>query len=328
MKGVKVIHKLLGEGSVVSLNNDMLTVQFTEKEMTFIFPDCFQNVLSTEDKDMSAFVKMAINNRALEKKLLEKKGLKRRVYETRKEVPRWNTATKSKQSVAKKEPISKVNSVKENRTSINRTIPKPTERQFNSIPRKVPTKSLERKPIKKNDFNKYSKNLVRYKGINCFLYLGEIKNDTIVVNPIELKDNKELCQYVYKNDLVFSVKENKVQGIGIVSTTKLTDEQTYKFTLNIIPMLEEIKVKNEYTSVINHLTPMEYRDLLYGIRKFCPYISSIEGIRELMWPKQENETLFFFPSKNYKFELYKNDIALLYNMYKFSVFIVKTVEKF
>ena len=36
MKGVKVIHKLLGEGSVVSLNNDMLTVQFTEKEMTFI----------------------------------------------------------------------------------------------------------------------------------------------------------------------------------------------------------------------------------------------------------------------------------------------------
>lgn len=282
MKGVKVIHKLLGEGSVVSLNNDMLTVQFTEKEMTFIFPDCFQSVLSTDDKDMSAFVKMAINNRALEKKLLEKKGLKRRVYETRKEVPRWNTATKSKQSVAKKEPISKVNSVKENRTSINRTIPKPTERQVNSIPRKVPTKSLERKPIKKNDFNKYSKNLVRYKGINCFLYLGEIKNDTIVVNPIELKDNKELCQYVYKNDLVFSVKENKVQGIGIVSTTKLTDEQTYKFTLNIIPMLEEIKVKNEYTSVINHLTPMEYRDLLYGIRKFCPYISSIEGIRELM----------------------------------------------
>lgn len=57
MKGVKVIHKLLGEGSVVSLNNDMLTVQFTEKEMTFIFPDCFQSVLSTEDKDMSAFVK-------------------------------------------------------------------------------------------------------------------------------------------------------------------------------------------------------------------------------------------------------------------------------
>lgn len=160
------------------------------------------------------------------------------------------------------------------------------------------------------------------------MYLGEIKNDTIVVNPIELKDNKELCQYVYKNDLVFSVKENKVQGIGIVSTTKLTDEQTYKFTLNIIPMLEEIKVKNEYTSVINHLTPMEYRDLLYGIRKFCPYISSIEGIRELMWPKQKNETLIFFPSKNYKFELYKNDIALLYNMYKFSVFIVKTVEKF
>ena len=223
MKGVKVIHKLLGEGSVVSLNNDMLTVAFPEKEMTFIFPDCFQSVLSTE-----------------------------------------------------------VNSVKENRTSINRTIPKPTERQVNSIPRKVPTKSVERKPIKKNDFNKYSKNLVRYKGINCFLYLGEIKNDTIVVNPIELKDNKELCQYVYKNDLVFSVKENKVQGIGIVSTTKLTDEQTYKFTLNIIPMLEEIKVKNEYTDVINHLTPMEYRDLLYGIRKLCPYISSIEGIRELM----------------------------------------------
>ena len=155
MKGVKVIHKLLGEGSVVSLNNDMLTVQFTEKEMTFIFPDCFQSVLSTEDKDMSAFVKMAINNRALEKKLLEKKGLKRRVYETRKEVPRWNTSTKSKQSVAKKEPISKVNSVKENRTSINRTIPKPTERQVNSIPRKVPTKSLERKPIKKNDFKAF-----------------------------------------------------------------------------------------------------------------------------------------------------------------------------
>ena len=128
--------------------------------------------------------------------------------------------------------------------------------------------------------------------------------------------------------VLFSIKENKVDGIGIVSATKLTDEQTYKFTLNIIPMIEEVKVKNEYTSVINHLTPMEYRDLLYGIRKFCPYISSIEGIRELMWPKQKNETLIFFPSKNYKFELYKNDIALLYNMYKFSVFIVKTVEKF
>ena len=34
MKGVKVIHKLLGEGSVVSLNNDMLTVQFPEKELS------------------------------------------------------------------------------------------------------------------------------------------------------------------------------------------------------------------------------------------------------------------------------------------------------
>lgn len=271
MKGVKVIHKLLGEGSVVSLQNDMLTVQFPEKEMTFIFPDCFQSVLSTEDKDMSTFVKMAINNRALEKKLLGKKSLKNRVYQTRKDVPRWNTSAKPKQPIAKKEPN---NSVKENKSTITKTISKPVQ----SIPRKVPTKSLE----KKNDFNKYSKSLVRYKGINCFLYNGKITKDIMKINPVDLTDNKNLCQYIYKNDLVFSIEENKVKGIGIVSSAKLSDDETYKFQLQIIPMIEEVVLKNNYPSMINHLTTMEYRNLLYDIRKVCPYISSIEGIKELM----------------------------------------------
>lgn len=77
MKDKVVLHKLLGQGRVLSLKNDLLTVEFSEKEMTFIFPDCFQSVLSTEDKELSAFVKMAINNRALEKKLVEKKVLKK-----------------------------------------------------------------------------------------------------------------------------------------------------------------------------------------------------------------------------------------------------------
>ena len=77
MEGKIVIHKTFGEGKIISLKDNLLTVKFSEKESVFIFPECFEGVLTTTDKELESYSKMIINNRKLEKKLLQKKGLNR-----------------------------------------------------------------------------------------------------------------------------------------------------------------------------------------------------------------------------------------------------------
>lgn len=135
---------------------------------------------------------------------------------------------------------------------------------------------------KPNNFSKYSNKLVRYKGINCFLYIGSVVDDVVVLNPIELKDNKTLCQYIYKNDLVFCCENNEIKGIGIVDKASLSEDETYKYHLQLIPLIDVVKLKNQYDNKITHLKLTEYKDILFNIRNACPYISSIEGIRELL----------------------------------------------
>ncbi|MDY4812278.1 MAG: hypothetical protein SO152_00320, partial [Ruminococcus sp.] len=96
MEGKIVIHKTFGEGEIISLKDNLLTVKFPEKESVFIFPQCFEGVLTTPDKELESYAKMIINNRKLEKKLLQKKGLNRRLLQTRRNVPRWHSYMQNK----------------------------------------------------------------------------------------------------------------------------------------------------------------------------------------------------------------------------------------
>ena len=96
MEGKIVIHKTFGKGEIISLKDDLLTVKFPEKESVFIFPQCFEGVLTTPDKELESYAKMVINNRKLEKKLLQKKGLNRRILQTRRNIPRWHSYMQNK----------------------------------------------------------------------------------------------------------------------------------------------------------------------------------------------------------------------------------------
>lgn len=103
--GKKVNHKIFGAGKITSFKDNLMTVSFRDKESTLIFPDCFNTVISTDDTELMAYVKMIIKNRTLEKRLNQKKALNNRVYYRRPKIPRWhsymstqnkNTETKDK----------------------------------------------------------------------------------------------------------------------------------------------------------------------------------------------------------------------------------------
>ena len=47
-----VIHKSLGLGHIVSINDKIITVQFGEKQRKFSFPSIFNDILAIQDKSL------------------------------------------------------------------------------------------------------------------------------------------------------------------------------------------------------------------------------------------------------------------------------------
>ena len=91
MEGKIVNHKIFGEGAVVSLKDNFLTVKFQNEEKIFMFPACFENLLETEDRELSAYAELMLYNKKLEKDRKKAKGVGNRIEPRRGNALRWHS---------------------------------------------------------------------------------------------------------------------------------------------------------------------------------------------------------------------------------------------
>ena len=244
MEGKIVIHKTFGEGKIISLKDNLLTVKFSEKESVFIFPECFEGVLTTTDKELESYSKMIINNRKLEKKLLQKKGLNRRLLQTRRNVPRWHSYISNSNSGRKSENLSPKNKAD---TGIKRYEGK----NFFAV-------------LEGEDFQSF---------IDDNKFIIPVKNNEAVASIISkgdllfcLKDNK-VCHI----------------GIVLSSPTagETDGKDEYNISSRFIPVMAEVEwgvaVEENFLS---HINRNKANSTLDNIAERCPYINNIEGIGE------------------------------------------------
>lgn len=91
MKDKIVKHKDFGEGKIISLKDNLLCVEFFDKERIFVFPDCFEALLSTEDKEVNAYAKLMLYNKQLEENKKKSRISKTRIYPRQGNSLRWHS---------------------------------------------------------------------------------------------------------------------------------------------------------------------------------------------------------------------------------------------
>ena len=240
MEGKIVIHKTFGEGKIISLKDDLLTVKFSEKESVFIFPQCFEGVLTTSDKELESYAKMVINNRKLEKKLLQKKGLNRRLLQTRRNVPRWHSYIQNK-GVNTKE------SSANNKADYG--IKRYAGRNFFAIPE--------------------GETFVDFIDNNEMIIPVENNNSVSIIQKNDLlfciKDNKVCHLGIVLSDSVVSKNDDNA------------DE--YRISAQFIPVMAEVQVSIVLEeNIVSHIDSNRANTILQSIVEKCPYIKSIQGI--------------------------------------------------
>lgn len=241
MEGKIVIHKTFGEGKIISLKDNLLTVKFSGKESVFIFPECFEGVLTTTDKELEGYSKMIINNRKREKKLLQKKGLNRRLLQTRRNVPRWHSY------------ISNTNKRAE----------------------KLPQKNTADTGIKRYEGKNYFA-FSEGENFQNFIDDNEIiipkKNNEPVISIIKKGD----LLFCLKDSKVCHI--GIVLSSPTAGETDGKDE--YIISSQFIPVMAEVEcgvaVEENFLS---HINKNKANPLLDNIAEKCPYINNIEGIR-------------------------------------------------
>lgn len=240
MEGKIVIHKTFGEGRIISLKDNLLTVKFPEKESVFIFPQCFEGVLTTPDKELESYAKMIMNNRKLEKKLLQKKGLNRRLLQTRRSVPRWHSYMPDKGTNIKE-------SFENNK--VDSGIKRYDGKNFFAV--------SEGETFV--DFIDNNEMIIPVENNNS----GSIiqKNDLLFC----IKDNK-VCHLgiVLSNPVVSKNDDN-------------ADE--YHISAQFIPVMAEVQCgivleKN----IVSHINSNKANSILENIVEKCPYIKNVQGI--------------------------------------------------
>lgn len=240
MEGKIVIHKTFGEGKIISLKDDLLTVKFSEKESVFIFPQCFEGVLTTPDKELESFVKMIINNRKLEKKLLQKKGLNRRLLQTRRNVPRWHSYMPNK-------------GVNTKESSANSKVDSGIKRYDGKNFFAVPTGESFENSIDNNEI------IIPVENNTCISIMQ--KGDLLFC----INDNK-VCHIgiVLSNPTLNKNDDNVAE---------------YHISAQFIPVMAEVQwgiVLEE--SLVSHINSNKANSILENIVEKCPYIKSVQGI--------------------------------------------------
>jgi hypothetical protein len=270
-----VIHRLYGEGIVKNISNGFITVDFPNgKEMTLIYPDAFESVLTAKDEELNKFVKMSVNNKKAENKLLMKKGLNRRILENKRTIPRWGSEYKSRQTDKKLPP----KNIK-------------VESYFDKS-----VKSPVKKPLTKNNVN-----FKRYDGTNgfgviCNSTFEDEKNSGITIIPkVDLQGKKQfyldISQQVKIGDVLFHILNNKVAAISVVSENVKSDETDYIINSQYIPVIGKVTLDDlgqvteaieKYNKDMNKgIVPFDFnvcKNLTEKVNSVCPYINSIEGV--------------------------------------------------
>lgn len=277
MKEKIVHHKMFGQATVKEIKDGFITVSFPEKDMTLIYPDCFENVLTTDDEDFNQFVKMSLNNKNAEKKLMMKKGLNRRVLEARKSIPRWSSAYNSKRK-EKPQNSSVIKGKVELKSYMNNT-------KSESIKKPLPYK--------------------RYDGRNCFLVVcnstfEDERNSNCTIIPKLDSDGKnkeylDSSQYVKKNDVLVHILNNKIMAVSVAVDNFVDDETDYIINSQYIPVMAELLftdagvVSDKITELTKNkkkgIVPVSLDDakiLIKKINESCPYFSGIEGVNDFL----------------------------------------------
>lgn len=70
--GETVVHKTLGTGKVIDQSGNKITVKFAEKEAKFVFPDCFESILTFSDSGIQESVEDKLQEKNEEKRKIEK----------------------------------------------------------------------------------------------------------------------------------------------------------------------------------------------------------------------------------------------------------------
>lgn len=240
MEGKIVIHKNFGEGEIISLKDNLLTVKFSEKESVFIFPECFEGVLTTPDKELESYAKMVINNRNLEKKLLQKKGLNRRLLQTRRNIPRWHSYMPN-------------NGINTKESSAN------NKADFG--------------------IKRYAgKNFFAISEGETFVDF--IDNNELIIpvennNPVSIMEKNDLLFCTKDNKICHLgiVLSNPVVG----KNDNNADE--YRISAQFIPVMAEVQssvVLEE--NIVSHINSNKANSILQIIVEKCPYIKSIQGV--------------------------------------------------
>jgi len=69
--GEAVRHKVFGEGRIVSVTGNYVTVRFGQEEKTFLFPDAFENFLTLENGELSERMQAYLRKRQQKKRLIQ-----------------------------------------------------------------------------------------------------------------------------------------------------------------------------------------------------------------------------------------------------------------
>ena len=88
MLNKKVIHKTLGEGTIVKFENNIVTVEFPEKTTTFRYPDIFAQFLRFADEDLQKDAEASANESIVKKTEEERKKAEAKAAEIRRQYER------------------------------------------------------------------------------------------------------------------------------------------------------------------------------------------------------------------------------------------------
>ena len=88
MLNKKVIHKTLGEGTIVKFENNIVTVEFPEKTTTFRYPDIFAQFLRFADEDLQKDAEASANESIAKKTEEERKKAEAKAAEIRRQYER------------------------------------------------------------------------------------------------------------------------------------------------------------------------------------------------------------------------------------------------
>ena len=241
MEGKIVTHKTFGDGKIISLKDNLLTVKFSEKESVFIFPECFEGVLTTTDKELEGYPNMIINNRKLEKKLLQKKGLNRRLLQTRRNIPRWHSYMPDKGINTKESSES---------NKVDSGIKRYDGKNFFAV--------SEGETFV--DFIDDNKIIIPVENNNNPVSIIE-KNDLLFCTK-----DKKVCHLgiVLSNPTLNKNDDN-------------ADE--YLISAQFIPVMAEVQCGIELEeNIVSHINSNKANSILENIVEKCPYIKSVQGI--------------------------------------------------